>query len=157
MIRVYTYQRTTQVSSLFTYIHLYINAQTGYDRPCYPKYCCIDGNYIIGGGESSSNRSQEQQQQQQQPLSQTHPACVLAARGYQADHFVFELGRPYAYMITAPIIAGASSTGNLSTLHQEHVSLHVGAFNRISTYQDEMRVGKIKAPDLLDMRCALQR
>ncbi len=79
----------------------------GYEGPCWPKYCC---------SKSKFNTSL--------------PGCVLAARGFQADHYVFSLVNGATYMLTVPMLTG-SLIGNTSTLHQEHVHVHNSAFNRI--------------------------
>jgi hypothetical protein len=56
--------------------------------------------------------------------------CHQAPRGYQSDHYLFSLALGHTYMISVPLITTASS-GNSSTLHQDHVALHVGAFHRV--------------------------
>ena len=67
-------------------------------------------------------------------LTIRHPSpfspCSQAPRGYQSDHYLFSLALGHTYMISLPLVTTASS-GNSSTLHQDHVALHVGAFHRV--------------------------
>ena len=72
----------------------------------------------------------------------THQACIFAARGYQADHYIFSLARRLTFILSVPLVAGAG-VGNVSTLHQEHVSMHVGAFARIDAIQRELQAGAL--------------
>ena len=59
------------------------------------------------------------------------PPCVNAPRGYQSDHFIFRIAAGRTYISTVQLFTSAAA-GNISTLHQGHVSLHHGAFNRIN-------------------------
>ena len=93
----------TLLSSLFLFSNL-----TGYDKPCMPSRCCSSKGIF----------------------SSASP-CISAPRGYQSDHFLFRIAMGRTYMITVPLITSAAA-GNISTLHQEHVSLHHGAFSRIN-------------------------
>jgi hypothetical protein len=61
------------------------------------------------------------------------PPCVNAPRGYQSDHFIFSIATGKTYISTVQLFTSAAS-GNTSTLHQDHVSLHRGAFNRINRF-----------------------
>lgn len=94
-----------------------VNVIAGYDKPCTPSWCC-----------------------QRRDLLKTESPCVRAPRGYQADHFLFSLTEGASYMINIPIITGARS-GNRSTLHQDHVNIHIEAFRRINTFIDEIILG----------------
>ena len=135
--------RNTATQTLTDHARLVMTILAGYSRPCFPKLCCGEsfptqqhdrnsgfeniGKFVVGG---TSLRE-----------SSTHKACIFAARGYQADHYIFSLARKFTYMITVPLIGGAG-VGNVSTLHQEHVnSVHVGAFSRINAIHDELQRG----------------
>jgi len=132
---------------------LVMTVLAGYSRPCFPKLCCNElatpvehghgfeniGKFVVGDGS---------------PGSSTHQACIFAARGYQADHYIFSLARRFTYMLTVPLVGGAS-VGNVSTLHQEHVTMHVGAFNRIDAIQTELHRGPPGAlPSFVSTACS---
>jgi hypothetical protein len=103
----------------------------GYDKPCTPAFCCP----VKGAG-----------------FSLVSP-CIRSPRGYQSDHFVFSLLDSKTYMLHVPILTGAR-TGNISTLHQDHVGLHVEAFRRINQHVDEIRSAKAIAPGFIhDRNC----
>jgi hypothetical protein len=134
----------------------------GYSRPCFPKLCCSTttvqmhpqehgfgggyenlGKFVIGGSTlvDTAATAAPGSSAPSSPLSSTtHQACIFAARGYQADHYIFSLARRFTYMLSVPLVAGAG-VGNVSTLHQEHVSMHVGAFARIDAIQRELHAG----------------
>ena len=57
-------------------------------------------------------------------------------------------------MLTIPMITGAVY-GNKSTLHQDHVSLHVSAFNRINSIVSEMTANEKLRPAFFNNRCML--
>lgn len=135
---------------------LVMTVLAGYSRPCFPKLCCNElaapqehghgyenlGKFIVGGGGGGGGE-----------LGPTHQACIFAARGYQADHYIFSLARRYTYMLTVPLVGGAS-VGNVSTLHQEHVSMHVGAFSRIDSIQTELHRGSANLPPWASSACS---
>ena len=78
--------------------------------------------------------------------------CIKAPRGYQSDHFIFSIAQGRTYMITVPLITSAS-LGNSSTLHQDHVNMHHGAFNRINNCINDMRGGKAPFPNFVNTNC----
>jgi hypothetical protein len=80
--------------------------------------------------------------------------CVKAPRGYQSDHYIFSLAQGRTYMLTVPLVSSAS-LGNSSTLHQEHVSIHQGAFNRINSCINDMKAGKARFPPFVNTNCTL--
>jgi GR25 family glycosyltransferase involved in LPS biosynthesis len=105
----------------------------GYSRPCFPAQCC----------ESSD------------PSSVLTPRghCVHAARGYQADNFIFALVPAQTYISNVPIVTGGR-VGFNSTIHQEHVhSHHTASFKRVNGYVSEMETKMVKPPSFLDMEC----
>jgi len=137
----------------------------GYSRPCFPKLCCSTtsvqmhpqehghlggggydnlGKFVIGGSSlvdtAAAPGSGSGAGAGKQLSTATHQACIFAARGYQADHYIFSLARRLTYILSVPLVAGAG-VGNVSTLHQEHVSMHVGAFARIDAIQRELQAG----------------
>jgi hypothetical protein len=81
-------------------------------NPCFPFHCCKGRNRGTFSYEAP---------------------CFNAPRGFQSDHFLFHLTQDSTYMIKVPVITNAPSSFN-STVHQDHVSLHQPAFNRINTY-----------------------
>lgn len=83
----------------------------------------------------------------------TNPACQFAPKGYQADHFIYEIARPHAYTLSVPLIGGAGQAGKNSTLHQEHVQWHAIAFESIHQMQQELKSGKVALPAFAKM-CA---
>ena len=87
--------------------HINNSSSIGYEKPCIPKRCC-----------SSKG------------IFSTVSPCISAPRGFQSDHYLFRIAIGRTYMITVPIITSGAA-GNVSTLHQEHVSLHHRAFSRI--------------------------
>ena len=118
-------------SILFSSLY-FIFIPIGYGPPCFPRNCCppkvkITPNFI--------------------PV----PPCINAPRGYQSDHFLFRLALDRTYMSTVQLFTSAVSS-NVSTLHQEHVSLHQGAFNRIN--RCALFADDVVAPSVtLLMRC----
>jgi hypothetical protein len=112
---------------------LVANIIAGYESPCVPKHCCSSAGKL---------------------LSLIKPECVRAPRGYQSDHFLFSILFHDTYMLTVPIMTG-SVYGNTSTFHQQHVGLHVSAFNRINTIVNEMILPDYddKRPVFLNRQC----
>lgn len=91
-----------------------VSVIAAYDKPCTPSYCC-NGNIL-----------------------QVKSPCIRSARGYQSDAYIFSLVEGYSYMLKIPIFTGGRS-GNISTLHQSHVSLHVESFAKINEITNEIR------------------
>lgn len=46
--------------------------------------------------------------------------------------------------------------GNRSTLHQQHVGLHVGAFHRINSYLKEIKEGRVPGPSFMVTNCSYE-
>mmetsp|Transcript_30316 Transcript_30316/g.43356 ORF Transcript_30316/g.43356 Transcript_30316/m.43356 type:complete len:164 (-) Transcript_30316:1961-2452(-) len=111
-----------------------VNVVAGYQSPCWPKFCCRGTKLHSGNGT----------------------ACVHAARGYQADHYIYSLAYDETYMLTVPIVTGATY-GNTSTLHQDHVSFHVAAFNRINSIVTDMVHNDKLRPTFLNKHCMFNR
>lgn len=80
------------------------------------------------------------------------PPCVRAARGYQSDHYLFGLAYGRSFMIALPLVTTAQG-GNTSTLHQEHVSLHQGAFHRINKCLNDAAKGVVLVPSYVNTLC----
>ena len=59
-------------------------------------------------------------------------------------------------MATVPMVTGASY-GNTSTLHQDHVSFHVGAFHRIDSQVGDMVSGVMSMPPYMNKNCIYNR
>jgi hypothetical protein len=115
---------------------------SGYDKPaCTPSVCCAPA------GPPDSSRS---------VFQADRAPCVRAGRGYAADNFIYNIPYGNAYMLTVPVMTGAIY-GNRSTLHQEHVSLHVSAFNRINSLVQEMKSGVAPHPSFLNINCMFNR
>lgn len=145
---------------------LAMTVMAGYSRPCFPKLCCNEvaapgtvaqdhehgfeniGKFTVGGGGVSGGGGVGSS------APGTHKACIFAARGYQADHYIFSLARRFTYMLTVPIVGGAG-VGNVSTLHQDHVSMHVGAFARIDSIQSELQRGTL--PGFAGRDCSFKK
>jgi hypothetical protein len=107
---------------------------TGYDNPCHPRACCT------GSAQDS--------------ISSFNAAapCVKAARGYAADNLIFTLSED-TYMLTVPIIT-SSVVGNVSTLHQQHVTFHQPAFHRMMEYTNRMaRSSNPVVKSFINSRC----
>jgi GR25 family glycosyltransferase involved in LPS biosynthesis len=81
------------------------------------------------------------------------PPCVKAPRGFQSDHYLFSLTLGKTHMISLPLITTASS-GNSSTLHQDHVAMHVGAFHRINKCLDDIAKGTVPVPSYVNTQCS---
>lgn len=121
----------------------------GYKSPCTPKHCCRIDNVTT-------------------KAEFVHKSpCIKAARGYQADHYLFQLAPQQTYMLTVPIFL-AMDVGNQSTLHQDHVSMHQVAFNRMreyvqimsegsNSYSNSKEVHSIKLPQFLNKHCSFTR
>jgi hypothetical protein len=106
----------------------------GYEKPeCTPALCCDNGQYKTD-----------------------NPICIRAARGYASDNYLFNIPYGNSYMLTVPIVTGASY-GNASTLHQDHVSFHVSAFHRINALVHEMTTGASKMPGFMIKDCVFSR
>ncbi len=113
---------------------------------CWPPACCEDYNPDTGERKVLRSTFDFNNASSYAVRSKTlNPSCVRAARGYQADHYVFEIGRPHSYMITLPLVRGAATGGN-STVHQEQVELHAPAFRSIVKMQQQMQHGEIRLP-----------
>ena len=106
----------------------------GYTNPCYPSHCC----------------------NQNTPRGLLNLPCIKAPRGYQSDHFIFNLAIGKTYMITLPLITTANS-GNLSTLHQDHVAIHHGAFHRINNCIQDIIDNKIPIPLFINKKCQYKK
>ena len=121
--------------------------------PCKPAVCCAEVDPDHPENEDSPNKQQVfyhgwHYNNESLPFGRlrTNPACMFAPKGYQADHFVFEIARPHAYTLSVPLIGGAGKVGTNSTLHQEHVQWHKIAFDSIVDMQKEIHDGKVKLP-----------
>lgn len=100
---------------------------TGYDKPCHPAACCRDGRFTLA------------------------PGCIRAGRGYAADNVIFTLSED-TYMLTVPIMQ-SSEVGNVSTLHQKHVSFHQPAFHRMKEYTEQMTKSSNPLLRFINPRC----
>lgn len=111
-----------------------IHLIAGYEKPeCTPALCCENGvfrtdNFI----------------------------CIRAARGYASDNYLYNIPYGNSHMLTVPIVTGGAY-GNTSTLHQDHVSYHVGAFHRINTLVQEMVTGASPMPSFMNKLCMFNR
>ena len=122
---------STTVGNSWVGVHLI----AGYERPvCTPSMCC-------------ENNKQ---------FNLTNPPCVRSPRGYASDNFIYSIIYGNSYMLTVPIVTGGVF-GNRSTLHQDHVSFHVSAFNRINTLVNEMKDGTSPLPSFLNKNCMFNR
>jgi GR25 family glycosyltransferase involved in LPS biosynthesis len=90
-----------------------VNIVAGYQRfGCVPAECCNSTtNKFLTNYENAST------------------VCVKSPRGFQADNFIFALAMENTYILTVPLLVN-TKVGNISTLHQEHVSIHHLAFNQ---------------------------
>lgn len=104
----------------------------GYDKPCFPKYCCNGSHF------------------------ETKGACIRSARGFQADHYIYSLAEGHTYILNVPIFVTAS-LGNTSTLHQEHVAFHYAAFHRIQQYINLMQTNQAKRPEFLHIEAEVDQ
>ena len=124
----------------------------GYD--CQPSYCCEKFNTDTGetntirGGYDFVNKTSYTARS-----NLLDSACIRAPRGYQADHYIFELARPHSYTLSIPLFRDSRlGVGNVSTVHQEQVRWHSPAFNAIAAIQDELndhKNGKVKLPPFI--------
>lgn len=106
----------------------------GYEKPaCTPQFCCKGGEFV-----------------------HEDPICVKASRGYASDNFIYNIPYGNAYMLTVPIVTGGA-LGNSSSLHQDHVNYHVGAFHRINSLVLEMSTGAAPMPSFMNKYCAFNR
>jgi len=113
---------------------------------CWPPVCCEENNPDTGEKHVLRSTFDFNNMSSYTVRSKLlNPACVRAPRGYQADHFVFELARPHAYTLTVPLFRGAS-TGENSTVHQEQVQWHAPAFRSIDNFQQLLRRGDVALP-----------
>jgi GR25 family glycosyltransferase involved in LPS biosynthesis len=116
-----------------TYRHRIV---AGYSKPCFPSQCCDD----MSNGPASVL------------IPKGH--CVHAARGYQADNYIFALRPADTYISNVPLVTGGR-VGFNSTIHQEHVhSHHAASFSRVNGYTEEMTKGMVKPPPFMAMDCA---
>ena len=120
---------------------------------CKPTFCCAEVDPDNPEDEASANKKQVffhgwDYNNVSIPFYRlkTNPACMFAPKGYQADHFIFEIARPHAYTLSVPLIGGAGKAGTNSTLHQEHVQWHKIAFDSITAMQTAIKQGKVKLP-----------
>lgn len=120
---------------------------------CKPAYCCARVDEDNPADIESTNKKEVffrgwDYDNQSIPFAKfrTNPACQFAPKGYQADHFIYEIARPHAYTLSVPLIGGRGKAGKNSTLHQEHVQWHAIAFESIHQMQDELKSGKVKLP-----------
>lgn len=113
---------------------IYLKIVAGIVKPCRPKHsaCC----------------------EPQPPYSFRfihEPPCIWAAKGFQADSFIYALAK--TYVLTIPIITN-SAAGNQSTFHQDHVvSVHQSAFARQRQYINELIQGKYELPEFVSKAC----
>jgi GR25 family glycosyltransferase involved in LPS biosynthesis len=112
----------------------------GYARPsCVPARCCARNASSV---EFIHNQ-----------ISQTD--CVKAPRGYQADHFLFAMAVGFTYILTVPLLLN-SRLGNISTLHQEHVSLHQLSFDKTKVIiQDMLLRSRYPVPNYVNAACTV--
>eukprot|EP01034_Spumella_vulgaris_P034469 gene34469-42509_t len=117
-------------------VHLKIIA--GIKKPCRPKLtdCCIYQN------ESMTFRF-------------VHEApCVWAAKGFQADSFIYATTK--TYVLNIPLITNGAG-GNQSTFHQDHVeNIHASAFARQREYINLLISGKVPLPPFATAACNAQ-
>ena len=93
-----------------------IRVVAAFEKECFPPMCCSNGSLL---------------------LSPERP-CVFAARGYQADHFIFNLARGRTYQLNTPVIRSSRTSAN-STVHQSHVALvHARGFQRAIELMHDM-------------------
>lgn len=101
---------------------------TGYDRPCHPQMCCENDKFVA------------------------RAPCVKASRGYAADNLIFSL-HDETYMLTIPVMLN-SEVGNMSTLHQRHVTFHQPAFHRMMLYTNQMAASpRADVAPLINAQC----
>jgi hypothetical protein len=116
---------------------------------CWPPVCCETHNpetgerHVLRSSFDFNNASSYTVKS-----NLLHMGCVRAPRGYQADHFIFELARPHAYTFTLPLFRGAA-TGDNSTVHQEQVQWHAPAFKNIDKFQGLLQKGEVALPPFL--------
>lgn len=114
---------------------VYLKIIAGINKPCRPKLtsCCEFQN------ESMTFRFVDT------------PPCVWAAKGFQADSFIYATTK--TYVLGSPLITN-SVGGNQSTFHQDHVeSIHQSAFARQRQYINEMISGKHQPPSFVTRAC----
>ncbi len=120
-------------SQLFTSSHTIMNKRydklytaniiAGYYRhTCVPDFCC--NKTISNSTTPSSSSSSSFMTNYDGPTP-----CIKSSRGYQADNYIFALALEHTYILTIPLFVN-TKVGNISTLHQEHVSVHFLAFNQ---------------------------
>jgi GR25 family glycosyltransferase involved in LPS biosynthesis len=79
------------------------------------------------------------------------PPCIWAAKGYQADSFIYALTK--TYVLTVPLITNGENS-NRSTFHQEHVQqIHKSAFARQRSYINELIAQKYALPNFATKAC----
>lgn len=79
------------------------------------------------------------------------PPCIWAAKGFQADSYVYALTK--TYVLSVPLITNGAG-GNVSTFHQDHVlSIHQSAFARQRSYINELITGKHALPPFATRAC----
>ena len=114
---------------------VFIQLVAGIKKPCRPKLtaCCVPQN------DSSF-------------LFTHQPPCIWAAKGFQADSYLYALTK--TYVLSVPLITN-SAGGDKSTFHQDHVvSIHQSAFARQREYINEMIEGKQRLPDFATNACS---
>ncbi len=120
---------------------------------CVPDYCCERWNpdtKLSNQFRSSFDYNNKTSYTVKSNL--LNNACVRAPRGYQADHYIFELARPYAYTLSIPLFRdNKKGTGNISTVHQEKVQWHAPAFASIVNIQKELYSGEQPLPSFVSM------
>ncbi len=121
----------------------------GYD--CKPAYCCETHNPDTGEKNVLRNAFDFVNKTAYTSRSNLlNPACVRAPRGFQADHYVFELARPHAYTFSIPLFRDSTlGVGNMSTVHQEQVQWHAPAFASIIEIQKELDAGQVELPSFV--------
>ena len=79
--------------------------------PCKPAVCCAEVDPDFPQNEDSPNKKTVfyhgwHYDNESIPFGKlrTNPACMFAPKGYQADHFIFEIARPHAYTLSVPLI-----------------------------------------------------
>ena len=110
----------------------------GIKRPCRPKFseCCSYQNETMTFAFSHI------------------PPCIWAAKGYQADSFIYALAK--TYVLNVPLITNGAG-GNMSTFHQEHVlQIHQSAFARQRGYINELISKKYALPSFASVACTEQ-
>ena len=111
-----------------------VRVVAAFDKPCFPSMCCTNGSLT---------------------LSPELPGCVLAPRGYQADHFIFNLIPGRVYHLNTPIIKSSRASAN-STVHQSHVAtVHTSGFQRAGELMRDMlmRAGGRALPTFVRRSC----